>query len=188
MSEGDIRRRLRRGSWWTPRRGVLAVVVVPPPPPGDDAARRVARRRRIALSCAAAALARPGQVVSGNGAAVLHALPVFVDPDRPQLTAGPVSTPGTRDALLVRPATLASDEITEWFGVGVTTRTRTLVDLARHSRRDGLIAADAALHEGLVTRPGIAAALARPAAGPASGAREACSHWPRRRPSRRSSR
>lgn len=161
ISEAGIRRWLRRGIWWTPRRGVLAVVAVPPPPAGDDAARWLARRRRIALSCAAAALARPGRVVSGNSAAVLQALPVFVDPDRPQLTAGPVSTPGTRDALLVRPATLASDEVTEWFGVGVTTRPRTLVDLARHSRRDGLIAADAALHEGLVTRSGIDAALAR---------------------------
>lgn len=161
MNEAGIRRRVRRGTWWTPRRGVLAVVRVPAPEPGDEVARRLARRRRIALAGAAAALARPGQVVSGDCAAVLYGLPLFVDPDRPQLTAGPVSTPGTRAALLVRPATLTTDEVARWFGVAVTTPERTVVDLARHGRRSGLIAADAALHERAVTRAAIDAALAR---------------------------
>jgi very-short-patch-repair endonuclease len=47
-----------------------------------------------------------------------------------------------------------------WFGVPVTGVARTLVDLARHDRWDGIMAADAALHEKLVNRRDIDRALA----------------------------
>jgi very-short-patch-repair endonuclease len=50
-------------------------------------------------------------------------------------------------------------EVTTWFGADVTTLARTVVDLARHSRRDGLVAADAALREHLVTPEDLGKAL-----------------------------
>lgn len=48
-------------------------------------------------------------------------------------------------------AALDARGITRWFGVPVTDVERTLVDLARHDPRDGIMAVDAALREGLVT-------------------------------------
>lgn len=54
--------------------------------------------------------------------------------------------------------------MTAWFGVAVTTVARTLVDLGRTDRFDALMAADAALREGLTDEDAIAAAL-RSAAG-----------------------
>lgn len=66
----------------------------------------------------------------------------------------------------MRPATMEPEDITDWFGAPVTTPARTILDLARHDRRDGLMAADAALHERLVT----AAALEHVG--------QRCSGWP----------
>jgi very-short-patch-repair endonuclease len=47
-----------------------------------------------------------------------------------------------------------------WHGIWVTTVARTLVDLARHDRFDAIMAADAALREGLTSPAAIDAALA----------------------------
>ena len=168
LTDAAIRRRVRRGVWWVPRRGVLAVVAIPEPTTGDYSSIKLAERRRLALACTAAARAKPGQTISGNCAAVLYGLALWRDPVEPQLTtapalrASPVTpsiTQGRRAAALVRAATLRPAEIDAWFGAPITTRARTLVDLARHSRRDGLIAADAALHEGLVRSADIDRAL-----------------------------
>jgi hypothetical protein len=170
LTDATIRRRVRRGIWCVPRRGVLGVVAVPDPAPGDYSATRLAERRRLALACAAAALINPGQTVSGGCAAVLHGLPVRHDPSAPQLTTVPVAkssevlrsaTQGYRAAALVRAARLLPAEVGSWFGVPVTTPARTLVDLARHSRHDALVAADAALHEGLLQAADLDLALGR---------------------------
>lgn len=161
ITDAAVRRHLRHGTWWVPRRGVLAVVSVPKLNAGEFASIRLAERRKLVLACAAAALVNPGQAVSGNCAAVAHGVPVRRDPSGPQLTSGPPTTMGRRAGLLVRPATLARDEIGDWFGVPVTTLPRTLTDLARHDRRDALVAADAALHETLVDQRAIDRALAR---------------------------
>ena len=61
--------------------------------------------------------------------------------------------------------------VTTWFGAPVTTPARTLVDLARLNRRDGIMAADAALREGLLTAFAIDAELERAAGWP--GVRQA---------------
>jgi uncharacterized protein DUF559 len=61
----------------------------------------------------------------------------------------------------VRPAALAADEVTTWYGAAVTTPARSLVDLARHNRRDGLVAADAAMRELGLRAADLDAALAR---------------------------
>jgi hypothetical protein len=146
-SASTIRRMLYRGTWWSPRRGILAVVAVPQADRSDPHAVHQARRCKLALACTAAALANPGHVISGTGAATVHGLPLFTRPTEPQLTAAPPHTPGHRAHALVRPAGLAADEITDWYGAPVATVSRCLVDLARHDRRDGLVAADAAMRE-----------------------------------------
>jgi very-short-patch-repair endonuclease len=71
----------------------------------------------------------------------------------------------------VHGARISPLEIGTWFGVRVTVVARTLADLARHSRRDAIIAADAALRERLATRDQIDSALARAAGWP--GVRQA---------------
>ena len=146
-STATIRRMLYRGTWWSPRRGMLAVVPVPHVDAADTQSVHRARRCRLTLECTAAALANPGHVISGTGAATLRGLPLFTSPSEPQLTAAPPNTAGHRAHSLVRPPGLAADEITDWYGALVTTTSRSLVDLARHDRRDGLVAADASMRE-----------------------------------------
>jgi hypothetical protein len=149
---------------------VLGVVAVPEPAPDDYSATKLAERRRLALACAAAALINPGQTVSSGCAAVLHGLALRREPTAPQLTTVPVAkssdelrsaTQGYRAAALVRAARLLPAEVGSWFGVPVTTPARTLVDLARHSRHDAIVAADEALHEGLVDASDLDLALGR---------------------------
>jgi very-short-patch-repair endonuclease len=166
QGEAAIRRGLRRGTLWSPRRGILAVAAVPEPEPDDVPGRRLAERRRAALAATAAALANQGHVVSGRSAAILAGLPLFREPDQPQLTAAVPVTMGHRGGLLARPATLSPAELDHWFGAPVTKLPRTLVDLARHDRWDGIIAADAALREGLASRREIERALARASGWP----------------------
>lgn len=115
-----------------------------------------------------AVLLRPGQLGSGRSAAVLHGFPVFRVPDRPQVTTRQPQTLGRRPRTHVYSAGIAEREITSWYGAALTTASRTLVDLGRHDRRDAIMAADAALREGLVTRADIDGALARAVGWPYS--------------------
>jgi very-short-patch-repair endonuclease len=135
-------------------RGVLSPVVAEPTA-GHDAA-----KQRAALMATGAVLLRPGQVASGRSAATLHGLPVFRLPDRPQVTARQEQTLGRRTRTHVYSAELTVLDITDWYGMDVTTPGRTLIDLGRHDRRDAIMAADAALRERLVTREDINDALA----------------------------
>jgi very-short-patch-repair endonuclease len=148
----DVRREIRRGRWSRPARGILSPVVVD----GDDHA---ARRRRHALASTAGALCRPDHVISAGSAAIVHGLPTLAVPRRPVLTTAGTDAPGRRDGVEVRGATLDAAAIEAWFGASVTTVARTLVDQGRHSRRDALMAADAALREQLVTQHAIAVEL-----------------------------
>jgi hypothetical protein len=126
-------------------------------PDGTDSF--LALRRRHALAAAAAALRRRGQVVSGRSAAILHGLPTELVPPVSELTVAPPTTLGNRGAAHLYSATLTIEDVTTWFGAPVTTVARTIVDSARHSRRDGLMAADAALREQLVRADELACAL-----------------------------
>lgn len=144
---------IRRGSWTLAGHGHLAAVDV------RDGDPYLVARRRHALSCMSAARRRPGHVVSGRSAAVLHGLPTLRTPGRPELTAPGSPDAGRRRAPHVRAAGLPDAEITSWLGVPVTTVARTLVDLGRHDRRDAIIAADAALAVSLLDASAIAAAL-----------------------------
>jgi len=141
-ADRDLRREMRRGTWCVPRRGTAAPVAVL----DDDPF--VTARRAHALDATAAALVRPGSVVSGRSAAILHGLPTLSVPPRPELTAQ--ATLGRRARAHVRGATLAQVDVESWFGAPVTTVARTLVDLGRHDQLDAIMAADAALRSGLV--------------------------------------
>jgi hypothetical protein len=146
MSDAELRRVVRRGSWTPSGRGTLAVV--PTRRPDDDYA---GDRRAHAVLATAAVLRRPAHTIGGASAAILHGLPTFAVPARPQLlTERPVAT-GRRQVVDVRRARLSSDDRDTWFGAPVTEITATIVELARHDPRSGLMAADAALHERLVS-------------------------------------
>jgi hypothetical protein len=67
---------------------------------------------------------------------------------------------------LVRGATLGSTDLSDWFGIPVTRVARTIVDVARHDDRSGLMAADAALRERLVCLAEILDVVARSAGWP----------------------
>ena len=149
---------MRNGSWTTPRYGVLAII-----PDADGVGR--------AMAATAAALARPAHVISHRSAAVLHGLPLLWPPIIPELTTRAPSTLGQRFGVAVRSAALCTDELSAWYGAPVTTVARTVIDLVRWERRAGLVAADAALHERLVTLDDLARAARRSAGWP--GARAA---------------
>jgi very-short-patch-repair endonuclease len=155
LTRQTARTLVRRGTWTRAAYGAVAPIDV-----ADDDPYLVVRRRH-ALAAAAAARRRPGHVVSGRSAAVLHGLPTFEVPDRPELTAPHSVGLGPRGFAHVRGAALLPSDVTWWFGIPVTTVARTLVDLARHDRRDGLMAADAARHERLVVARPVEFALAR---------------------------
>lgn len=155
ISRQTARTRVRKGEWVGAGYGFVAPVEI-----ADDRAFVVARRRHT-LRAAAAARRRPGHVVSGRSAAILHGLPTFRVPLRPELTEPYSVVLGrARGTSHVFGADLAMDEQADWFGIPETAVPRTLVDLARHDRWDAIMAVDAALHEGLVDRPAIDAALA----------------------------
>jgi len=121
LTESHLRRLVRRGTWSLPRHGVLGVL------PRSDAIDG-------SLRATAAALVRPGHVISHRSAALLYGLPLLATPHAPELTALRASTLGVRTACRVHGATLAADEVTDWFGAPVTTIARTVVDLGRHGR------------------------------------------------------
>jgi hypothetical protein len=150
----DIRRQVRRGRWWQPVRGTVSPVV-------PDGCGLMLARRRHALVGAAACLRRPGSVVAGSTAATLHGLPSFEVPAAGELITRVPRTSGRRPQALVRKAEVRDDDVTMWFGIPVLTVARTVVEQSRRDRRDGLMAADAALHERLATRAQLAAAAAQ---------------------------
>jgi very-short-patch-repair endonuclease len=146
VSRQRTRTAVRRGRWAAPARGVVAPVDVNEP---ADGVQLIARRRH-ALAAAAAAHLRPDHVISGRSAAVLHGLPTFSLPRLPIVTAREPVGLGHRGTATIRLAGFRAQDVTTWFGVPVTSVARTVVDLARHDRSDGLMAADAALREQLV--------------------------------------
>lgn len=163
----EIRRRVRHGEWLVPGTGALVPVDL-----ADGAATpHLTARRRHAMTATGAPLNRPGQVISARSAALLTGLPTLDVPGRPEFTAVLPVTAGRHGRALVRTAALAPSDVTSWFGARVTTVARTVVDLARHDRRDGLMAADAALRERAVTMTELHRALACAAGWP--GVRQA---------------
>ena len=154
ISVSRSRTNVRRGEWLRAGYGFIAPIAI-----RDDDVHLVDRRRHLVASTAAVRR-RPGHAISVRSATIVHGLPTFRIPDRPQLTQSEsVGLGRRRNASHVYGAALASHEWTWWFGCPVTTVARTLVDLGRHDRWDAIMAADAALREGLVTHAAIDQAL-----------------------------
>jgi predicted transcriptional regulator of viral defense system len=147
MTSAELRRIVRAGTWCAPHRGVVAVLSPAAAQPLGHATQYASHT----LAAAASALTHPGHVISGPSAAVLHGFPRLHAPDGVVLTARHPSRMGNRGRVPIRAAGLHDSDVTTWHGAAVTTLARTIVDVARHDRASGLVAADAALHEGLVS-------------------------------------
>jgi predicted transcriptional regulator of viral defense system len=144
VSPARIRQLVRSLAWTAPRRRVLSVL--PPGGTSDEPAGDCLETRS-----AAAVLVRPGAVVSHDCAAALHGLPLLRAPARVELTAPSRTAAATCADAVIRVAAIPAEDITSWFGAGVTTLARTVIDQGRRSTRSGLVSADAALHEGLIS-------------------------------------
>lgn len=155
VTRSTSRAAVKRGSWTTAGYGAIGVVAV------DDGESEpfVVARRRHALAAAAGALRRDAHVVSGRSAAILHGVPTLAVPISPELTDAHTGTMGHRGSHHVFSAALSEASTASWYGIPVTSIARTIVDEARHSRRGGLIALDAALREHLVTPADLALEL-----------------------------
>jgi very-short-patch-repair endonuclease len=162
----EIRRAVRRGRWSVPAYGVRSPIVVPAADPGDPAAVALAKRRWHALVATAAVLMNPRCVVGGRSAAILHGLPTLAVPDRAEITVRDHGNTGVRNGRLIRSAAVSDPEVALWFGAPLTVVARTVVDLTRHDRYDGIAATDAALYEGLVLRAELDTILAAAAGWP----------------------
>jgi very-short-patch-repair endonuclease len=140
VSAGTLRGLIRRGKWAAVRRNVVSVVT----------AKDV--EDRIVIAAAAAALSWPGAVISHQSAAIVHGLPVLARPIRPIVTVTLNDSTGRRGEIHSRRAALSDEDLAAWYGSTVTSAARTVIDLARHRREEGLVAADAALRRRLCTR------------------------------------
>lgn len=153
LTRADIRRAVRRGEWTAPRRNALCVL----PAIGGDGQ---PLGTSMQIRAAAAALVHPGMTVSHESAAAMYGLPLLRQPARPRLTTTG-NGGGERDTLM-HSARMSDDERALWFGVFVTAIARTVIDIARNAGvRAGLVAADAALNEQLVTTDELGAAVDR---------------------------
>lgn len=155
ISRQRRRTAVARGDWSSPARGMFAPVRI-----DDGAGPFSVARRRHALAAAAGARSGHGEVVSGRSAAILHGLPTVGIPVRPELTTPGRTALGRRAARHLHGAALDDSAAVSWFGIPVGTIARTVLDVARHNRRDGLLVLDAALAERLVTSPELAIELA----------------------------
>lgn len=154
ISTRHARTRVARNDWVRAGYGFVAPIDI-----RDSDPHLVARRCHV-LAASAAARRRPTHAVSGRSAALMHGLPTFRVPDEPELTeSSSVGLGRSRNASHIYGARLAAHQRTSWFGCSATTIARTLVDLGRHDRWDAIMAADAALHQRLVSRPAIKEAL-----------------------------
>jgi hypothetical protein len=162
--EHDLKRERRRGKMWLPARGVACPI---PIQTGADAF--LLARRRHALRATAAVLTHRGHLIGARSAAIVHGLPTLSVPPDPELISPRRAqdpravhpTTGRRTASAVRVSHLPESERTTWYGAPVLSAARTVTEIARTDRRAGLVTADAALFEGLVTADELTASIRR---------------------------
>ncbi|MGY1699582.1 hypothetical protein [Geodermatophilus sp. SYSU D00766] len=150
----EIRTELSRGRWCWLRRGVYIRAA------DLEVATRDARRHVVDCTAVLVSL-RPGPVVSHASAARVHRLVV------PRGVADVVRLTDVAQwrrgrGYVVRRASLPPGDVGDLASFGVTTPARTLVDCAREwDLVDSVVALDAALRDGLVTRHEVRAAVLR---------------------------
>jgi hypothetical protein len=99
----------------------------------------------------------PGAVASHESAALVHGIGLLSGAAalgaHVWLTTSPGRNRTGRGGIHLHSADLPSDQVTEVYGMPVTTPARTVIDLARSLEfRAGVVAADSALHGKLVTK------------------------------------
>jgi hypothetical protein len=168
LSPSQIHRRAARGQWTRCGPGARTAINLTHLEAGEAPEVEI---RKHCLLTAAALLRRPGHAAGGASMAILHGLPVMTVPDLPQLIAPEPATTGRRAGAHVRRGNPPPAERADWFGVPGLTVAATVLDLACLDPRSGLMAADAALHERLLTPAALAATVAD--APPRRGVRRA---------------
>lgn len=110
----------------------------------------------------AAALATLGPAVASHqSAAVIHGMALLAKPRIVTLTRPPDGNRSPRPRIRLHYAQLPADHVTVVHGMRVTTAARTVIDLARSLEfRSGVVTADSALHERLVTKVELESLLA----------------------------
>lgn len=152
ISVNEVRRLVRREDWTAPRRRVLAVL----PRQGGDL-----HGRGPLIAATAVALMRPDAVISHECAALAHGLDVLRMPTVATLTTASRAHAASRGDAVVRSADLCDGDLARWFGVAVTSCARTVIDIARRNARDGIVVADSALRDEVVTIEELQLAAAR---------------------------
>jgi predicted transcriptional regulator of viral defense system len=161
----DIKAALRSRRWVRLRKGVYT---------SRDRLVAADERERHLLDCVAVLLSLDaGPVLSHASAARLHHLVVpSSEPPDVRVTDGDEWRRGR--GYRVARAALPPGDVVPWLAFGATSVARTLVDCAREwSQLQSVVTVDAALHDGLVRRPELAAAVhaARHRAGASDAAR-----------------
>jgi hypothetical protein len=143
-SDEQLARLTRGGIWSRVRRGAY----LDGQPPGTEVARHA-----LLVAATLRDLRRPA-VVSHQSAAVLLGMPLWGAPlDRVHITRRPPASSQATGPLRCHVARLRDDEVIAIGGVEVTDVARTALDLARSLPFElGVVALDAALHEGLLER------------------------------------
>ena len=136
---------VQSGQLHVARRGVFVAADV------VDGVGAEAEKRRLTASTAAMLLATPAAVASHTSAAALADLPVWRLPDRPCVTVPPRHT-GDAGAVHLHRAALSVGNRRSAGRLVRTSAARTFCDLAReHGIENAVVAADAALHTGMIT-------------------------------------
>ena len=145
--------------------------VVGRPPIADPGspARRFDEQRNMRVA-QASALACPRAVISHLSAALALGVPTIGDLGRSCLTVHAGTALRSLAAVHLHRATLTETDVVAVDGYSVTAPARTVMDIARErGSAAGVVAADYALHEGLLTRDDLGSAF------------ELCRRWPGRK-------
>jgi predicted transcriptional regulator of viral defense system len=153
-SATQIHTMVRRGTLIQVRRGVYARA--------EMVAELTKRRSGDHLLQTAAALATLGPAVASHqSAAIIHGMDLLTRPRVVTLTRPPGGSKSGRPRVRLHFAQLPTEHITVVHGMRVTTAARTVIDLARVLEfRAGVVTADSALRNKLVTKPELESLLA----------------------------
>ena len=151
----DIKRKLARGDWILLRPGAYLQTADSPSPPFE--------RRHLLHIDAELPYASENAVVSHLSAACEHGIDLLREPGKCVQVTNPLGVSGHRRRLLhTHRASIDNDEWVLMRGHRVTSVARTIIDVARtRSFEEGVVVADSALHQGLVTREGLISAVNR---------------------------
>jgi hypothetical protein len=162
FSDNEIRRLRRNGTWTSVRRGSYL-------PPGELDPLDDAQRHELLIRSTMPGL-RVAAVVSHCSAAVLWGIPLWATSlETVHITRPRPANGGRSGSLLCHTAGLSADDVMIVNGLQITSPARTVADLARTIPfEQAVVAADGALHSGLLTADGLIQAVFTLAGAPGS--------------------